>query len=61
MAQDEWKELLSVECLVTGIAFYSGSKQLQSLSRVSLVREEFDCNAIAVYLGMNSLATSREM
>ena len=58
MAQDEWKELLSVECLVTGIAFYSGSKQL---SRVSLVREEFDCNAIAVYLGMNSLATSREM
>ena len=43
MAQDEWKELLSVECLATGIAFYSGSKQLQSFSRVSLVREE-QCN-----------------
>ena len=58
MAQDDWKELLSVECLVTGIAFYSGSKQLQSLSRVSLVREEtnkFDCNAIAVYLGDEQL------
>ena len=53
MAQDDWKELLSVECLVTGIAFYSESKQLTSLSRVALVREdtnEFDCNAIAVYL-----------
>ena len=43
---------------MSGIAFYSGKKELRSLNRVSLVREyenKFDNNATAVYLGEKQL------
>lgn len=50
---EHWKELLSFECFVTGIAFYEARKKLYSLARVTFCRDPEnanDPNAIAVFL-----------
>ena len=55
---DHWKEILSFECNVTGIAFYCGKRKLESLSRVSLVRDSdnpHDHNAVMVLVGGEQL------
>ena len=49
--RDSWKELLSLECNVTGIMFYEGRHSLKSLMKLQLVRErdnKYDKNAIIV-------------
>ena len=45
---DTWKEILSFECRVSGIAFYHGREKMESLSRLKFRREAdnaFDSNA----------------
>ena len=55
---DTWKEILSFECRVSGIAFYHGREKMESLSRLKFRREAdnaFDSNAIAVYVANEQL------
>ena len=53
-----YKEILSFECNITGIRFYTARKKLHSLAKVNLVREltnDKDPNAISVFLGEQQL------
>ena len=52
------KEILSFECNVTGIRFYSGRRKLHSLAKINLVRDknnDKDTNAVSVFIGEEQL------
>ena len=55
---ESWKEILSIECFVTGIAFYSRTKKIESLARLEFVREPnnlYDNKAISVFVNGEQL------
>ena len=55
---ESWKELLSHECLVTGVAFYPRKKLVESLARAKFIRHPsnpYDKNAIAVFVNAEQL------
>ena len=55
---EDLKEIVSIECLVTGVAFYEGKNKLESLRRATFIREPanpHDEFAIAVMVGDEQL------